>query len=126
MAEAASVGFMIHGRPDFVARDDKETIIAQGSSLLIQLGILADRSMEIFVQRNGELARGDPHRRPARLVRDEITDGVRERRGLEPERRGDAGRTASDHDHVALPGRLRCREFRGFWHAVALWPPRIA
>ena len=39
------------------ARDDAGNILAQGSSLLIQLGVLADHTLQIFVQRDGELAR---------------------------------------------------------------------
>jgi hypothetical protein len=39
------------------ARDDSDAILAQGSSLLIELGVLADRTLQIFVQRRGEMAR---------------------------------------------------------------------
>jgi hypothetical protein len=39
------------------ARDDAEVVRASGSSLLLQLGVLADHTLQIFVQRNGELAR---------------------------------------------------------------------
>lgn len=39
------------------ARDDQNTILATGSSLLLNLGVLADHTLQIFIQRNGELAR---------------------------------------------------------------------
>jgi len=39
------------------ARDDSDNIIAAGSSLLVELGALADHTLQIFVQRRGELAR---------------------------------------------------------------------
>lgn len=39
------------------ARDDQNAILATGSSLLLELGVLSDRTLQIFVQRNGELAR---------------------------------------------------------------------
>jgi len=39
------------------ARDDQNKILVQGSSLLLELGVLGDRTLQIFVQRTGELAR---------------------------------------------------------------------
>jgi len=39
------------------ARDAAGTILATGSSLLLELGVLSDHTLQIFIQRNGELAR---------------------------------------------------------------------
>jgi hypothetical protein len=39
------------------ARDAQNKVLVQGSSLLLELGVLGDRTLQIFVQRTGELAR---------------------------------------------------------------------